>query len=306
MDVVSDILRTIRLNANVYHNAQYCGNWLMQGKQVNNASFHFVSHGRCYLHLPEVEQVTELGQGDLLLFPRNQQHQISASQTVPQQSESSSFEDYQQGVLPDSTGLVCGLLELEHIHSNPLLDELPSVVIVRNQPEEHYWVMPLLQLINQELLDKSPGCEAAVDKLADMLFIQVIRCYLRHHQPATGLLAALQDDKLHKALRLIHAKPADKWTLDSLARAVGVSRSVFAQRFKVTIGATPMGYLTRWRMQQAYRWLHDEQLSVLDVSERSGYQSDSAFSKAFKKVFGFGPGAARRDLGVKSLGLVEQ
>lgn len=268
----------------------------MQGRQVNSASFHFVSHGNCYLHLPDANRPVELNQGDLLLFPRNQSHRISASELAPEQSKGIPFQDYQQGVLPDSTGLVCGLLELEHIHKNPLLDELPSVVIVRNQPGQHYWVAPLLELINRELQDSDAGCEAAIDKLADILFIQVIRCYLKDHQPLSGLLAALQDSKLHKALKLMHAKPADKWTLESLAAAVGVSRSVFAERFREVIGETPMGYLTRWRMQQAYHWLHNEHLSVMDVAERTGYQSDAAFSKAFKKEFGFGPGAARRDV----------
>lgn len=237
-----------------------------------------------------------LEQGDLLLFPRSHKHQISVSDEPQPMRPTSPHDTYADGVLPGSTGLLCGLLELENVQRNPLLDELPDVWIMRYQQDQHEWLTPLLTMLSRELTDDSAGRDAVVNKLADVLFIQVIRDYMRHHQPNTGVIAALQDAQLHQALTLIHEDVAGNWTLESLAGEVGLSRSVFAERFKQVIGDTPMQYLLQWRMQRALHWLKDDKLSVMAVAERCGYQSDAAFSKSFKKVHGYGPGEARRGL----------
>jgi AraC family transcriptional activator of mtrCDE len=293
MDVISDILRTFRLNANVYHNAQYCGNWVMNGVQTPTASFHFISHGCCYLHLLEQPSI-RLQQGDLLLFPRSQAHIITAEPKLELENKKQDYFTYQQGILPESTGLVCGLLKLEHYKRHPLLDELPAVVVMRHDDISQPWLQPLLTMLNQELLDNSAGSEATIDKLVDVLFIKVIRHYLKKHKSEKGLLAALNDKPLHEALKLMHQDISIAWDLATLANQVGLSRSVFAERFKLVMGDTPIHYLTKWRMQQAYMWLKEENNSVLSASVRCGYQSEASFSKAFKKIMGFGPGQARR------------
>lgn len=299
VDVISDILKTFRLNASVYHSAQHCGNWVMQGMQVNMASFHFVSKGNCFLHLPQASEPYCLQEGDFLLFPHSQSHKLSHYSQMPDESLPANgmlgdVLGFEQPALTESTGLVCGLLELQHARPNPLLKELPPVVIVRNDPQLNTWLLPLVQLLQQELVDQSPGGEAVVDKLADVLFVQVIRHYLAHQSPTQGVLAALAEPQLHRALELLHAEPGYAWTLEELAQQIGLSRSVLAARFKQVLGLSVMQYLTEWRMQQAYIWLREEQQSVLEVAERCGYQSDAAFSKAFKKVLGFGPGEARK------------
>jgi AraC family transcriptional regulator, activator of mtrCDE len=144
-----------------------------------------------------------------------------------------------------------------------------------------------------------PGAEAVVNRLAGVLFVQMVRAHIEQSKSPPAMLAAIADKQVGAALELMHQAPQDGWTLEMLARRAGMSRSALAARFHQLVGETPMQYLTMWRMQRARGLLGETSLGTAAIAERVGYLSEAAFSKAFKKVVGKGPGGYRRDLARK-------
>jgi AraC-like DNA-binding protein len=138
------------------------------------------------------------------------------------------------------------------------------------------------------------GSNAVIDRLSDILFIEAIQTYLQLTNNDLSYLAALKDPRLSKALKSFHQQPAKNWTVQTLSAEAGMSRSAFADKFKQMVNMSPMEYVTGWRMQQAYDELTSNSKSVIQLAEDSGYQSEAAFRKAFKKQFGIGPGAVRK------------
>lgn len=292
LDVVSQIFRTFRLNSKVYHNGQYCGNWEIAGDKLDTTSFHYICHGRCFLHVADTAEAVELIEGDLLLFTRGVKHVLSSSAQPPNHF-SAEFSQPQKTFEKNSTAIICAMVEMDEV-KHPLLSRLPDWVVVHNDPVREPWLGPLMQLINDEVLESRVGNTAALDKLADLLFIQTIRCYLQTYQPEQGVLAAMKDPQLHRVLNLIHADIAENWTIESLAHAVGLSRSLLAERFKQVMDTSVINYVHDWKMHQARYLLKEEKREIPLVSDACGYRSESAFAKAFKKFFGYGPGAARK------------
>jgi len=152
-----------------------------------------------------------------------------------------------------------------------------------------------LQLMALEARDLQPGGETIITRLADILVVQAIRSWLAADPVAQkGWLGALQDKQIGRAILLIQRYPAEAWTVASLAENVSMSRSAFAARFKDLVGETPMHYATRWKMNLALTWLKEQDLTLVTLADRLGYQSEAAFSRAFKRFIGMSPGAARR------------
>ena len=156
------------------------------------------------------------------------------------------------------------------------------------------WLEMVTDAIIHEAGGASPGAEVVVDRLGEVLFIQIVRAYMMKSRPPKGFLAALHDRQISEALTLIHTQPAQPWTLELLARHIGMSRSAFAARFRNLVGVTPMGYVTRWRMQKAREMLQRSRLPLIEISEQVGYTSEAAFSRVFKRVFKQNPGVVRR------------
>jgi len=152
----------------------------------------------------------------------------------------------------------------------------------------------VLRFITLETENAQPGADVIVDKLSEILFIHVVRAFIKQGGVRTGFLAALSDDRLGRAIRSVHDNPAARWSVASLAHEAGMSRSAFANHFQNVAGMTPMQYVTEWRMQTAFELLSAKRLSVAEVAELSGYQTEASFRKAFKKHVGTGPGAIRR------------
>ena len=161
------------------------------------------------------------------------------------------------------------------------------------------WFQSTLRLMADEASRLRPGGEELITRLADILVIQAIRSWIEEDPAAqTGWLGALQDPQIGQALLLIQRDPARAWTVASLAAEVAMSRSAFAARFTELVGEAPMHYLTKWRMHTALTWLRDDEASLSDVAYRLGYQSEASFNRAFKRVIGITPGAARRNAAV--------
>lgn len=296
MDVLSDILRTMRLRATVFMHACFRGEWAIDTSGEKKATFHMVSRGACWLHLPNLEQAIALASGDLVVFPHDAVHTISNSEQPPAANIPRNQTPNPEEKGPGAT-IICGYFEFERHHWNPLLDALPEVLVIHNEESANVPLMETLErVMTYEVESEQLGSALLIDKLSEILFIHVIRCYLRHNHE-NGFIAALADAQIGKALGSIHENPAHHWNVKSLAKEAGLSRSAFAERFNRMVGMAPIQYLTHWRMTQAHEIFISTHESVARVASSSGYQSEVAFAKAFKKHFGYGPGEVRRKRG---------
>lgn len=192
-----------------------------------------------------------------------------------------------------TTRFVCGFLGCDSRPFNPLLQSLPRIVHASVSDESRQWVADLLEAAVHP--GQGAGREAMLAKLAELMFVEALRNHLVDlPEDERGWLAALRDPQVGAALRLLHGRPADPWTLDRLAAQVNVSRSSLAQRFTHFVGVPPMHYLARWRIQLAARTLEAGSATVAQVAGAVGYQSEAAFTRAFKREVGVAPGAWRR------------
>jgi AraC-like DNA-binding protein len=295
MDVISDILRLLNLRSSVYFHSSFCGSWAIDGKNAYQATFHLIARGNCWLHLTEKDASIALTGGDLVVFPRDVAHTISDSQQPPDKTDNPPRPAGADET--PTTSLICGYFDFESPQANPLLDAMPDVVHIKNEdPDRTSAMNTLLNFITTETEADAPGSEAVVDKLTEILFIHVIRAYMLQSNTDKGFLAALTDRSLSKVVTTIHKEPGSKWSVDRLAEQAGMSRSAFSKHFQQITDMTPMQYVTRWRMQVAYEALRNTKTSVAVIAERSGYQTEASFRKAFKETTGLGPGAVRKQL----------
>jgi AraC-like DNA-binding protein len=293
MDTLTDVLRLLRLRTNVFLHSSFCGVWAVDTSGQRKAAFHVVSRGDCWLHL-DAEPPIPLHAGDLLVLPRDAPHRLSSLATPPG-PEVPLNQPATVADPPDSTSLICGYFEFHSRAWNPIIEALPEVIILHGgEGAELDAASTLVRLMVDEAGDERVGGDVMLDRLGDALFILVVRVVMQREAVDHGYLAALADKRLARAFQAMHHEPGRVWTLDTLGRAAGLSRSAFATRFHAMVGMTPMNYLTRWRMQLAQDGLSDPQLSMIDIAERAGYTSEAAFSRAYKREFGTTPGKARR------------
>jgi AraC-like DNA-binding protein len=303
MDVLSDILGTVRLKGGVHFRCEFGAPWGMAIPASADAPFHVVVRGNFWLRLPKKKEPIALQGGDLIVLPRGGAHvlldspdgsalpvgEIVAGQQLDHYGPVSNRGKGQPA------SILCGYFRFDHGNRHPVLDALPPLIHIRNtESQDLAWLQAAVNFMVHETLAARPGAEAVVDRLAGVLFVQIVRSYIERSESPPGMLAAFADRHVGAALELMHERPADPWTLQALARRVGVSRSVFADRFHQRVGQTPMQYLTFWRMQLARRLLTETRLPMAAVGERVGYRSEAAFSKVFKKTTGTGPAAFRR------------
>lgn len=297
MDALTSVLRLLRLRTNIFLHADFCGVWAVDTSGQKKAAFHVVAHGDCWLHFASGEAPIPLQAGDLLVLPRDKPHRISNLATPPGPDvplNQPAADDHGD----DSTGLICGYFEFESHAWNPIIEALPEAIVLHQGDEAGTQAIhTLIRLMVDEAGKSQSGSDVMLDRLGDALFILIVRTVMRRSAIDGGYLVALADRKLSLAFRAMHAEPSRPWTLDTLGRAAGMSRAAFASRFHQKVGLTPLNYLTRWRMQLAREWLNDPHLAMIDIAERVGYTSEAAFSRAYKREFGFTPGSSRRSAG---------
>ena len=294
MDILSDYLKTFRLSAHVFLHSNFCGTWAVDTSGEDKATFHMIARGAAWLHLPEGSAPIALRSGDVVVFPHDAIHTISNNDTPPppEQPRNQPSEATDEG--PNTT-LICGYFEFERHSWNPLLNALPDVMVIKSEDTANTALMDdIIRNIIYETETEGAGSDVVIDKLSEVLFIHVVRTHMQQQKTSTGFIAALADKQISKAMSLFHAKPGDSWSVESLATNAGMSRSAFADKFHKLVNMTPIQYVTCWRMQLAHERLTTTKESVTQVAEQSGYQSEAAFAKAFKKHFRFGPGAVRK------------
>ena len=307
IDVLTEVLRAVQLRGTVYFQADFHAPWGVDIKGGAMANFHMVVRGTCWVRMPGEESAHSMEEGDLILFPHGDRHSmvhhpqgavIPAEAFLAQVSQASprGGEAAERSVenAPVST-LICGHFEYDRSNLTPLFHSLPTFIHLKPGKDfDAEWIATALKLAAVESTSARQGSTAIVDRLAEVLLIQVLRGYVEQQHHRSGFLKALTVPFLSQSLSLIHNHPARQWTMDDLAREVGVSRSVFAARFKEGIGHSPIQYLTAWRIQKAKGLLLSDNDSIGRIAEHVGYHSEWAFAKAFKRLVGVGPGTFRR------------
>lgn len=308
MDVLSDILRSVHVQGSLYFRTAFTPPWGVTVPRYSNVSrYHLVTRGSCWATVEGSDEKIKLEKGDLIFVTNGASHDLFCDASVPpfhpvdEVIQQSGFNG--KGALVwggdkegETTALVCGHFEFDHERGKMLLSELPPYIHIPNTEIMHYsWLEQAMRFITYEAFERQPGSEAVINRLAEIIFIQTVRTYAMRSSNASRLFSALRDEQIGRVLEAIHEEPAENWTVESLARTGGMSRTVLSQRMNEVLGVTPIAYLTQWRMELAHEALVEKRDGIPEIAESVGYQSLSAFTRAFKKHFGRGPGEVRRE-----------
>jgi len=281
MEVLSDILRSMRVQGSVYFCDHLKAPWSMEFKDTTSASFHLIRRGECWLM--SEDRTEYLGPGDLVFIEPGRDH-VLASQPPGKDPPSAETQ----------TLLLCGYCEFAQETLTPLLDDFPSLTIVRDEELlRHPWLKSTLDQLSSEYLSQNPGSELVVNKLTEVVLVELIRINFGRGEQGR-FIAALSDKRIAKALQQLHNSPQFAWTLHKMAEEVGMSRAAFAKRFKDLVGQPMFEYLTALRIQGAKELLRGSNLPLYEVASQVGYESDLAFTKTFKKRTGITPTRYRK------------
>ncbi|MBI5496089.1 MAG: AraC family transcriptional regulator [Deltaproteobacteria bacterium] len=295
MDLLTDWLASAGTSLGMLVRARLALPWGMKLEPHGEVMFHVVVGGSCWVRTPSVKP-RRLHQGDMVLLPHGDGHELADEAETPAVALPAVLGRAPPARAAPATTLLCGTYSLEDRIARPLLRSLPRVVVFSaERVRAHPPLGALLALLTREVDQPQPGGDVLVRHLLDALFIYVVRAWLAEDAAGpTSWLAALRDQPVANALSRMHAEPARNWTVQGLARVAGLSRAAFARRFAGAMGEPPLTYLARWRMGLAARLLVESDASLAEVATRVGYESEFAFSRAFKRIRGRAPGAFRR------------
>jgi AraC-like DNA-binding protein len=294
MDPLSDVLSLLKPRSYTSATLDAGGRWSIQFPQHEGIKFNAVVSGECWLSVEDVPDPVCLKAGDCFLLPSGKPFRLASDLTLPPIDAYTLFSAAREGgrVLCNGGGdflLVGSRFALTGAHANILLGVLPPIVHIHKESEQAALRWSLERMM-QELHEQRPGNHLIAQHLAHMMLVQALRLYLAEGlSGGVGWLFALADQQIGATINAMHENPAHRWTLRALAEWACLSRSSFALKFKQTVGATPMEYLTRWRMLLAGDRLTDSSDSIVEIALSLGYESESAFSTAFKRVMGCSP-----------------
>ena len=274
MEVLSDILKGLRTTGSVYFCDFLVPPWELLYEDEDRAMFHLVRRGRCQLNIDGEKHPLE--PGDFVFITPGVDHKVSSEQPADPQ-----------------TLLLCGYCKFDAIENDVLLRALPRYVLMQRDDMEPWpWLTRTLEHLSAEYMSGAPGSDLTVNKLTEVLLVQLLRADFGRSSDI-GIVAALRDKRLARALTAIHQRPGQSWTIENASAEASMSRSGFARKFKELLGTSFFYYLTRLRMRIARELLTTTNLPVPTIGEKIGYQSDLSFVKTFKKLHGETPRAYR-------------
>jgi AraC-like DNA-binding protein len=312
MDVLSEVLKVVKLEGAIYYNAEFTAPWSFRAPQScvlapyftaggHVIIYHLLTEGRGFAGLEQGDRVP-LTAGDIVVFPHGDPHIIGNGALVePVDHEGDLHRIFAQGLKiaragggGEATKFVCGYMSCDPQLSRVFLAGLPAILKVNVRSGTGGWLENSIRFSVDEADASRAGGEAVLAKLSELLFVETLRRYITELPPEqTGWLAGARDPEIGKALALLHRHPAQAWTIADLARDVGLSRSVLAERFRHYLGEPPMSYLTRWRLQLGAQMLKSSSRSVGEIAAEVGYESEAAFNRAFKREYSVPPARFR-------------
>ncbi len=316
MDVLSEVLKSVTLDGAIFYNAEFSAPWGFRLPPSRSVApyfsssdghviiFHLLVDGRGSAMVEAGEPIS-LEAGDIVVFPHGDPHILTnGSPREVHDNENDLHAILSQGLKlarlgggGEVTRFVCGYMACEPRLGRLVLAGLPPMFKINIRDDTSgRWLEQSIRFSVGEAGEGHPGGEAVLAKLSEALFVETLRRYVAQWpEGRTGWLAGARDPELGRALALMHRRPADPWTLEEFAREAGLSRSVFAERFREILGAPPMTYLTTWRLQLGARMIRSTGMSIAQVAAEVGYESEAAFNRAFKRSFGVPPARFRSE-----------
>lgn len=333
MDLLSDVLRVVRLSGAVFFTAEFSSPWALESPNPELLAsivmpdaecvvlFHILTEGECFI-VCKTHPPVKLEAGDVIIFPHGESHTMCSHVGTKATAMNAVFSHSSPDATPQvafggggtKSRFICGYLNCDQ-RFNPLVSALPTMLVVRSSNDyaaveavDHNgthpaqvpqgsgtWLSTTLKFTIHEARAARPGNAAMLGRLTELMFVEILRQYMQQ-LPAgqRGWLAGLNDLHVGKVLRLMHANPAHDWTVTELAREAAISRSALAERFTELIGESPMRYLAGWRVQLAKQLLREGDSGIAEIAARVGYESEAAFNRAFKRNAGFPPAAWRK------------
>lgn len=299
MDPLSDVLSLLKVQTYWSAGFDFGGDWALASGPYDGIKFYAVISGDCWLAVDGVPNAVHVTPGDCLLLPRGRPFRVARDLSFPPIDPLTTFNGVKDGGVTVYNGGghffgVGGEFALTGDQADVLLGVLPPIVHIRKEADKAmlHWCIDRMR---QELREPQPGGFVVAQQLATLLLVQTLRLYLAEaSNEGVGWLFALADKQMARALSAMHTEPGAPWTVQSLAGRAGMSRTTFALKFKETVGATPLEYLTRWRMSVACDRLARSTNQISDIGQALGYESQSAFGLAFKRIVGCSPGQYSR------------
>jgi len=315
MDVLSEILRAVKLEGALFYNAEFSAPWAAHSIDARTVTsylspnsqhviiFHLMTEGRGYAHVTGDDRPIPLNAGDILIVPHGDAHILGNGPSVTpvgraqvlEQVLSEGLKVSRMGGGGETTKFVCGYMACEPQLSQVFLGGLPSILKVSIRDDAAgQWLENSIRYSVDNVDPSRPGDGAVLAKLSEVLFVETLRRYIALLPgEQTGWLAGVRNPEVGKALALLHRKPAHPWTIAALAKEVGISRSVLTERFRRYLSETPIAYLTRWRLQLGAQLLTSTSSSVAQIAAEVGYESEASFNRAFKREFSLPPARFR-------------
>ncbi len=289
MDALSSIFSVIRLSSTIYFRSDFSIPWGMKADTSDFAQFHMVAAGQSIVAFEDGTEI-ELNAGDIILLPHGTAHIISDASCSNVLDGMNVVQSIQAGSSPFigdqlSTTLICGHFEFDKSLEHPFISTLPQAILIKDiEHREKAWFETVYNLILSESVEALPGSNIIMTRLAEVMLMHLLRTYIAREQSRNPFYAALNDSQLGQSLTKIHLNPSYSWSLESLAKEAGMSRTLFATRFKSMVGSTPMEYVTQWRILKAKELLMKTQEPISKVAEQVGYSSEASFNRAFKRL----------------------
>ena len=315
-DTLSDVLRAVRLTGAVFFAIDASAPWVAETPQSSAIApfimpgvehviaYHVVSKGSCWGGLLD-DTAVRLEAGDVIIFPQGDPHVVSSTPGMRGSPSFDAFRAAGQAPFPlsvslggggaDGAELICGFLGCDARPFNPLLATLPRLIHMRGTGQTDSVLRRLVDLAVAESSARRAGTDCVLSRVSELLFVEAVRRYVAALPPENvGWFAGLRDENIGRALGKLHERPAHPWSLEELAKEVGMSRSMLAERFAHFVGVPPIQYLAQWRIQLAASLLRTSKSSLAEIAERVGYGSEAALSRAFKRCVGIAPAPYRR------------